>query len=197
MRIARGQCVEHYGIGEPYLPLLGALERFGQGPDGAPMIGVLRRYAPMWLVQLPGLVSDTELERLQRQVHGATPARMLRELGHALAVLAADTPLVLVLEDLHWSDSSTVDVLAYWGSTGSPGGCWCWGRIARWTRCCRRIPCGARCRSCVGGGNWSSPSSSSPPRMSRPMWLAAVAGRPRLPWRRSSIGVRMAMRCSW
>ena len=30
----------------------------------------------------------------------ATPARMLRELGHALAMLVADTPLVLVLEDL-------------------------------------------------------------------------------------------------
>ena len=49
---------------------------------------------------MPGMVSDTELERLRRQVHGATPARMRRELGHALAVLAADTPLVLVLEDL-------------------------------------------------------------------------------------------------
>src|SRR5512132_1239406 len=28
-RITRGQCVEHYGMGEPYLPLLGALERCG------------------------------------------------------------------------------------------------------------------------------------------------------------------------
>jgi predicted ATPase len=120
VRIARGQCVEHYGVGESYQPLLGALERFGHGPDGAPMIGVLRRYAPMWLAQLPGIMNEVELERLQRQVYGATPARMLRELGHALAVLAADTPLVLVLEDLHWSDSSTVDVLAYLGQQLEP-----------------------------------------------------------------------------
>jgi predicted ATPase len=120
VRIARGQCVEQYGVGEPYLPLLGALERFGQGPDGARMISVLRRYAPMWLAQLPGMVSDTDLERLQRQMQGATPARMLRELSHALAVLAVDTPLVLVLEDLHWSDSSTVDVLAYLGQQLEP-----------------------------------------------------------------------------
>jgi predicted ATPase len=112
-RIMRGQCVEHYGVGEPYLALLGALERFGHGLHGAPLIAVLRRRAPMWLAQFPGLVSDTELERLQRQVHGGTPACMLRELGHALVILAADTPLVLVLEDLHWSDSSTVDALAY------------------------------------------------------------------------------------
>src|SRR5262249_35827973 len=66
----------------------------------------------MWLVQLPGLVSDAELERVQRQVQGATQARMLRELTEALDVLTADTPLVLVLEDLHWSDSATVECLA-------------------------------------------------------------------------------------
>src|SRR4029453_16897842 len=35
-------------------------------------------------------------------------------------VLAADTPLVLVLEDLHWSDSSTVDALAYLGHQLEP-----------------------------------------------------------------------------
>src|SRR5215471_7068729 len=37
---------------------------------------------------------------------------MLRELAQALEVLTADAPLVLVLEDLHWSDPSTVDLLA-------------------------------------------------------------------------------------
>ena len=72
-RIARGQCVEHYGMGEPYLPLLWALGQLSRGPDGAPLLAALRRYAPMWLAQLPGLVSDTELERLQRQVHGRRP----------------------------------------------------------------------------------------------------------------------------
>jgi hypothetical protein len=85
-RITRGQCVEHCGMGEPYLPLLRALGRLSRGPDGAPLITALRCYAPMWLAQLPGMVSDTELERLQRQVHGATPERMLRELGHARRV---------------------------------------------------------------------------------------------------------------
>jgi len=81
---------------------------------------VLRRYAPMWLVQLPGLVSDTEQERVQRQVQGATQARMIRELAEALAMLTADTPLVLVLEDLHWSDSTTVECLAYLAQRWEP-----------------------------------------------------------------------------
>ena len=109
--IGRGQCTEHYGAAEPYLPLLDALGRLGHAPQGQDLLTVLRRYAPMWLTQLPGLVSDAELERVQRQVQGATQARMIRELAEALDVLTADTPLVLVLEDLHWSDSATVEFL--------------------------------------------------------------------------------------
>src|SRR5262245_17772839 len=113
VRTGRGQCVEHYGAGEPYLPLFEALGHLARGPGGAEVLAVLRQYAPLWLVQLPGVVREAELERLQRQVQGATPGRMLRELADALEVLAADTPLVLVLEDLHWSDRSTVDCLGY------------------------------------------------------------------------------------
>ena len=112
VHIGRGQCVEHSGEGEPYLPVLEALGQLGRGPARDEILAVLRRYAPLWLTQLPGLMSETELERLQRQVQGATPARMLRECIEALAVLAADRPLVLVLEDLHWSDLSTVEWLA-------------------------------------------------------------------------------------
>jgi predicted ATPase len=65
----------------------------------------------MWLTQLPGLVSEPERDQLQRQGQGATPARMLRECAEALTALTVDTPLVLVLEDLHWSDFSTVECL--------------------------------------------------------------------------------------
>jgi DNA-binding winged helix-turn-helix (wHTH) protein/predicted ATPase len=120
VRIGKGQCVEPYGEGELYLPWLDALGRLGRGPDGQAILPVLRRYAPMWLIQLPGLVGDVELERLQRQVQGATQARMVRELAEALAVLTADTPLVLVLEDLHWADSSTVQCLAYLAQRREP-----------------------------------------------------------------------------
>jgi predicted ATPase len=37
---------------------------------------------------------------------------MLRELAEGLEALSAERPLVLVLEDLHWSDASTVEALA-------------------------------------------------------------------------------------
>jgi predicted ATPase len=112
IRVGRGQCVEHYGEGEPYLPWLEALRRLARSPGGTEVLAAMRRHAPMWLVQLPGMVSELELERLQRQVQGATPARMVRELVEVLDVLAAEAPLVLVLEDLQWSDRSSLECLA-------------------------------------------------------------------------------------
>jgi predicted ATPase/DNA-binding winged helix-turn-helix (wHTH) protein len=118
--LGRGQCSEHYGEGEAYLPLLDALGRLGHGPRGHALVEVLRRCAPMWLTQLPGLLSDADLERVQRQVQGAAQARMIRELAEALEVLTTDTPLVLVLEDLHWSDTATLAFLTFLAQRREP-----------------------------------------------------------------------------
>jgi hypothetical protein len=118
--IGRGQCTEHYGEAEPYLPLLDALGRLGRGPAGEELLEVLRRYAPLWLTQLPGLLSDADRERVQRQVQGATQARMKRELAEALDVLTVATPLVLVLEDLHWSDPATIEFLTFLAQRREP-----------------------------------------------------------------------------
>ena len=106
-----GQCVMSFGAGEAYGPVLEALGRLGQAPGGDGLIRVLARCAPMWLVQLPVLVEAAELERLQRQVQGATRERMVRELHDALERLTAEATLVLVLEDVHWSDVATVELL--------------------------------------------------------------------------------------
>jgi predicted ATPase/DNA-binding winged helix-turn-helix (wHTH) protein len=110
--IGRGQCIEHYGEGEAYLPLLDALGRLGREPEGARLVSCLRQYAPTWLVQLPAMVGEEERAAFRNQVQGATQQRMLRELAEALEVLTAVQPLILVLEDLHWSDASTIEALA-------------------------------------------------------------------------------------
>src|SRR5262249_29469524 len=109
---ARGQCVEQYGAVEAYLPVLEAVGQLCRRPDAAPAIEVLGRYAPTWLAQMPGLLGDGEFARMQQRAQGGTRERMLRELAEAVESLTADTPLVLVLEDLHWSDYSTLDLVS-------------------------------------------------------------------------------------
>jgi predicted ATPase len=118
--VGRGQCIEHYGAGEAYMPVLEAFGGLCRNPEGQELVRCLAQHAPTWLVQMPGLVSAADLKALQRQVMGATRERMLRELAAAVEVLTDAQPLVLVLEDLHWSDYSTLDLLAVLGRRREP-----------------------------------------------------------------------------
>jgi predicted ATPase len=111
--VGRGQCIEMFGEGDAFLPILDALRDLCRGAAGAEVLDVLRRYAPAWLVQLTGLVEAKELEDLRERATGATRERMLRELAEALEHSAADRVTLLVLEDLHASDQSTVELLSY------------------------------------------------------------------------------------
>jgi DNA-binding winged helix-turn-helix (wHTH) protein/predicted ATPase len=110
--VGTGRCIDHYGVGEAYLPLLEALTGLGRVP-GCRLVPILRRHAPTWLAQMPSLVEPAELRTLRRTTAGATRERMLRELAEAIETFTDRAPLALWLEDLHWSDGSTLDWLAY------------------------------------------------------------------------------------
>jgi len=106
---AFGQCVQQYGAGEPYLPVLEALAGLCRRDESiAPL---MRAIAPTWLLQMPWLSDDREQESLRRQLAGASQDRMLREWGELIDRLTARRPLLLVTEDLHWSDHATVHLM--------------------------------------------------------------------------------------
>jgi len=111
--VGRGQCLEQYGAGEAYLPVLEAFSKLARDPLGEIVVDKIRRLAPSWLVQLPGLLPHSELESLRKQMTHMTSERMLREITETIEVISNETPFVLVLEDLHWSDYSTVDLISY------------------------------------------------------------------------------------
>jgi serine/threonine protein kinase/tetratricopeptide (TPR) repeat protein len=112
--ISRGRCVEQYGTGEAYLPFLDAMGELLQAPGRERIAAVMRTYAPTWCMELPtAFVSTGSLEKLQQETIGATKERMMREMGDALGVLANTSPIVLLLEDLHWADPSSVDLLRH------------------------------------------------------------------------------------
>ncbi|WP_279577315.1 AAA family ATPase [Pseudomonas sp. LA21] len=108
---ARGHCVEHFGTAEPYLPVLEALSQLCRADPQLPEL--LRSVAPTWLMQFPWLCSVMEREALRREMVGVGPERMLREMGELLERYTEQRPLLLVTEDLHWSDRSTVQLIAY------------------------------------------------------------------------------------
>ncbi len=112
--ISRGRCVEQYGTGEAYLPFLEAMGELLQGPGRERIAAIMRTYAPTWCMELPtAFASSGSFEKLQQETIGATKERMMREMGDALGVLATASPVVLLLEDLHWADPSSVDLLRH------------------------------------------------------------------------------------
>ena len=107
--LAHGQCVEHHGPGEPYLPVLEALAELCR--KDADLTSLLRTVAPTWLLQLPWLGSAEERDALRRELAGVGPDRMLREMGELLDRYTEQRPLLLVTEDLHWSDRATIQLI--------------------------------------------------------------------------------------
>src|ERR1700675_5007538 len=112
IRIARGQCVEGYGGTEAHYPILEILSQLCSAPGGDTVVQILSTLAPTWLVQFPALIKSAQRVMLQREILGATRERMLREIGEALETIASESPLLFVLEDLHWVDRSTVDLIS-------------------------------------------------------------------------------------
>src|SRR6266478_2839695 len=112
LRVVRGQCVEGFGGKEAYYPVLEALGQWVRDAGGGSVVQALAKQAPTWLIQFPSLIKAEQREALQKEILGATRERMVREICEALESLTAQDPLVLVLEDLHWVDASTLDFIS-------------------------------------------------------------------------------------
>jgi ATP/maltotriose-dependent transcriptional regulator MalT len=100
-RVLSGDCVE-LGEGElPYAPLLGALRRVAR--DGDPAFDVLPESQRADLATiLPGLGGGSREEGAE-----AEQVRVFEALLAVFDAMSAEQPLLLVIEDLHWADSST------------------------------------------------------------------------------------------
>ena len=103
-----GRCIDLVGAEVPYLPAVEALRPLVGREDVRELLGSAAELRRL----LPGTVLGAE--RTGR--HGEPPGSQLGLLEELLALLdtvAATAPLVLVLEDLHWADRSTLDLVAF------------------------------------------------------------------------------------
>ena len=103
---AVGHCVELSNDGEAYAPIFDILDELARvNPKN--LVPTLQRFAPSWVEHLPWLLDSAD----RPQAPQITQSRMLRELCVALETIAKDRPLILWLEDLHWADTATIDVI--------------------------------------------------------------------------------------
>jgi class 3 adenylate cyclase/tetratricopeptide (TPR) repeat protein len=118
-RWLEGRCVS-YGESLPYWPFQGVLrEWLGRGPSAEGLRGSLRAECGRLLGDRAEQVEEPLAIMLGlegAEPVGATGPELLQERIHSsfialLRALAAETPLVVALDDLHWADPSSIALL--------------------------------------------------------------------------------------
>ncbi|HYC23593.1 MAG TPA: AAA family ATPase [Candidatus Bathyarchaeia archaeon] len=113
-RATRREAIGLYGRAQegwrlPYLPFEPLLARL------APARGRSRRSGEVLRPALDGLASPGDVERALARAGSSDSERLARftAIAEQTIALARRTPLLLVLDDLHWADDASLDLLAH------------------------------------------------------------------------------------
>src|SRR4051794_18936945 len=102
VRLLTGQCLELGEEGLPFAPFAGAVRELLRAEGPGIFDGREREFARL----LPELGPPPEPGDARRGL-------LFESVGALLARLSAEQPLVLVIEDLHWADRSTRDLIGF------------------------------------------------------------------------------------
>jgi DNA-binding CsgD family transcriptional regulator/tetratricopeptide (TPR) repeat protein len=106
-----GHCIELGADGLPLAPLVDALRALARGrttDELAELFGPTRRGLARLLPELDPDIAAPPIDR-----DGGQAAQLLELVLALVTRLSADRPLLLVIEDLHWADQSTLELVAF------------------------------------------------------------------------------------
>lgn len=107
-RVLWGECIDLQQGGLPYAPFRQALRSAMDDRDDMAFAGAVRAAGPDLAMLLPSLGSanGSAAEEVPR-------VRLFESLLHLLQRLAERTPLLFVIEDAHWADETTLDLVTF------------------------------------------------------------------------------------
>ena len=112
--VARGRCSERLAGAEAYLPILEALDNLLHRAGGESLQTLMKTVAPTWYLQVATRsIEESSMAELRVDALTASQERMKREVGAFFQDVSSSRPVVLFLDDLHWADVSTIDILNY------------------------------------------------------------------------------------
>ena len=124
MRVLTGHCVDLGEVGLPYLPFVDLLRPVATDPELAPqsarnpvLAGMLTG-RPGVAAHVPPVAAEADLGRPLPNRAAPQPAddgrlQLFESVAGLLGELASAQPLLVVLEDVHWADRSSRDLLRY------------------------------------------------------------------------------------
>ena len=128
VRVLVGGCMEVGDVGLPYVPFVDAFRDLGTRPGEAGVAAPLAAAVPSLGRLLPELAADALAA--QAAGDGFERVQLFDGVLSLLTRLSELAPLLLVIEDVHWADRSTRDLLAFLVRTSSASS----GRSG-WRRC--------------------------------------------------------------
>jgi tetratricopeptide (TPR) repeat protein/predicted Ser/Thr protein kinase len=114
--IGRGRCSQRLAGEEPYLPILEVLDSLLRPVPNPAAANIMKTVAPTWYALAAHDFSAPTGGSLQRSEPGTSQERMKRELAALCQEISRTQPFVIFIDDLHWADISTIDIINYLAS---------------------------------------------------------------------------------
>ena len=115
--VAKGQCSERLAGSEAYLPLFDVMEHLLAKDGDGSVNSIMRKMAPWWYVHVAALSpDDPDNQGILEMAQRTSQEQIKRELTSFLKAVSDNRLVVVVIEDLHWADVSSVDMIAYLGA---------------------------------------------------------------------------------
>ena len=113
--IGRGRCSERLAESDAFAPILECLDGLLKGESAAQTAQIMKTTAPTWYLHLAPVIADASAD-LKREAKSASHERMRREFAAFFEELSRQRPVIVFLDDLHWADESSCDLLAFLAS---------------------------------------------------------------------------------